>query len=118
MFDIMETNGYPGFKLQCQPSTSLTESHAFEVSIAKWEFLYHLCSQGILVDDGGIQTCGLCILYFYGHTDECEDCLITSAGHRGCAGTPYKEYTKAVENGNLELAIMATLAEIRFLQRI
>jgi hypothetical protein len=116
MFDIIETGKYPGLKLHYHTSTSLTESQAFEVSIAKWELLYQLCRQGKLVDDGGIQTCGLCLLYFYGHTDECEDCPITSARHRGCAGTPYKDYVKAVENGNLDLAIQAALKEIRFLK--
>ena len=116
MFDIIETDGSPRLKLQYHPTTSLTESQAFEVSIAKWELLYHLCRYGKLVADGGIQTCGLCILYFYGYTDECEDCPITSAGHRGCALTPYKNYVRAVENGNLDLAIQAAVEEIRFLK--
>jgi len=116
MFDILETNGYSRLNLQNRFCTSLTKSQAFEVSIAKWELLYQLCRQGKLVDDGGIQTCGLCLIYFYGHTDECEDCPITGAGQRGCAGTPYKDYVRAVENENLELAIQAALEEIRFLK--
>ena len=103
MFDIKETGKYPGLKLHYHTSTSLTENQAFEVSIAKWELLYHLCSQGKLVADGGIQTCGLCLLYFYGHTDECDDCPITRAGHRGCAATPYMDYLQAVEMGVLRL---------------
>ena len=71
MFDILETDKQPRLKLQYHPSTDFTESQAFDVSIAKWRLLYHLCSQGKLVDDGGKQTCGLCNLYFYGLTDEC-----------------------------------------------
>jgi len=116
MFDIIETDRYPGLKIQSHPSMILTESQAFDVSIAKWELLYHLCSHGKLVADGGIQTCGLCVLYFYGYTDECEDCPITSAGRRSCAGTPYTDYVRAIEMGNFELAIMATVEEIRFLK--
>jgi hypothetical protein len=118
VFDIIETGKYPGLKLHYHTSTSLTESQAFEVSITKWELLHNLYKTGELVDDGGIQTCGLWGLYFYGHTQEFEDCPITSAGHRGCVGTPYKDYMKAVENSDTELAIRAALEEILFLKSL
>ena len=116
MFEIIKIIDYPGTRLHYRNTTVQCESQAFEVSIAKWELLHTLCNQGKLVDDGGIQTCGLCILYFYGHIDECEDCPITSAGHRGCTGTPYKDYVKAVENSDLERAVRAVLEEILFLR--
>ena len=118
MFEIIKTHKYPGRRLHYHTGTILDESRAFEVSLAKWELLHTLCTQGKLVEDGGIQTCGLCILYFYGHTDECDDCPMTGAGHRGCTGTPYKDYVKAVENGNLVLAIQATRQEIQLLKRL
>jgi len=116
MFDVIDTERFPGLTLQYHASPILTESQAFEVSIAKWEQLYDLCNQGKLVDDGGIQTCGLCALYFYGHMDECEGCPIKNAGHMGCIGTPYKDYLAALKNGNLELAKQAAKEEIQFLR--
>lgn len=41
MFNMFETDGYPSLKLQYHITTSLTESQAAEVSILKWELLYH-----------------------------------------------------------------------------
>ena len=116
MFDVVETERYPGLRLHYHASPILTKRQAIEVSIVKWEQLVDLCSQGKLVDDGGIQTCGLCALYFYGHMHECEECPIKNVGHMGCTGTPYKDYVAAVKSGNLELAKQAAMEEIQFLR--
>jgi hypothetical protein len=118
MFEIIKLIDYPGTRLHYRNTTVQCESQAFEVSIAKWELLHTLCKTGELVDDGGIQTCGLCSLYYYGHTDECDDCPITNVGHRGCVGTPSKDYVKAIENGDSKLAIRAALEEILFLKSL
>ncbi len=53
MFDVVETERYPGLRLHYHASPILTENQAIEVSIAKWEQLVGLCNQTKLVDDGG-----------------------------------------------------------------
>ncbi|NMC47449.1 MAG: hypothetical protein GYA52_11550 [Chloroflexi bacterium] len=93
-----------------------TETDAWQRSIQKWEFLYHCCMQGQLVGAGGVQTCGLCALYFYGHDTECEDCPINLAGHPACAGTPSKTYQTAFTQQNIQLATVSARDEIRFLK--
>ena len=118
MFDIIVTERQPGLKLKKQSNQILSEKQAWEISIEKWNLLYHLCKQGKLIDDGGTQTCGLCTLYFYSYEDECERCPIKKAGYPACEGTPYKEYRTAVEKGSLELAKQAAAGEIEFLRNL
>ena len=116
MFEIIECNHHPGLRLTYQSNKISTDDQAWEVSLLKWRLILRLCSQGILVDDGGRQTCGLCSCYFYGHADECEDCPIKLAGHPACYETPYRDYLAAVEKGDLALAKQAAANEIEFLR--
>ena len=116
MFEIIETDRPPGLELKKRSVRQPTEGQAWDASIEKWKLIHRVCSQRRLIADGGIKTCGLCALYFFGHEDECEDCPIKKAGHLGCAGTPYRDYLAAVEKGSLELAKQAAANEIDFLR--
>ena len=93
-----------------------SDTQAWQRSIQKWKFLHDCCAGGQLVEDGGVQTCGLCALYFYGHATECEDCPINLAGYPACAGTPSKTYQTALAQQNIQLAAESALNEIRFLK--
>ena len=118
MFKIIETDHFPGLRLHLSGRRILNENLAWELSIKKWNLIHQLCCQGQLIENGGMQTCGLCSLYFYGHEDECEDCPILKAGHPGCVDTPYKEYESAVKQRNLKRTKYAAAEEIRFLKEL
>lgn len=117
-FKITETDHLPRLELINSLNLIRSEMQAWELSIIKWEYLLGLCDQGRLIADGGVQSCCLCTKYYYGRSDECEDCPIKKAGFPGCSNTPYKKYCAAVENGNVELAKQAAEDEIGFLRRI
>ena len=116
LFEITETENLPRLELIKPPKMILSERQAWKLSIEKWSLISQICEQGKLIDDGGIQTCALCSLYFYDHTDECEDCPINAVGYPGCGQTPYKQYIEAVKNEDLELAKQAAVGEIKFLR--
>lgn len=88
---------------------------AFGISIQKWEALRDACLQGMLVDDGGVSTCGLCMLYFYGTSEECEDCPVREEGYPGCIDTPARDYPAAIKAGSLDDALRAAERELAFL---
>lgn len=118
MFKVAETDHFPGLRLEITGSRTRSEMNAWEISIKKWNLLHQLCCEGQLIEDGGVQTCGLCSLYFYGHEDECEDCPIRKVGHPGCMNTPQKDYESAVKNGDLEGAKNAAAREVFFLKEL
>lgn len=86
---------------------------AWAITFAKWEMLRSAAEEGKLLEDGGITTCGLCVLY------DCHECPIHESGE-GCTrpGTAYAAYEEAVGGGHPEEALSAAEAEIEFLERI
>jgi len=118
MFEIIGTSRHPLHELCYKGEKILTESQAWEVTFRKWQMLRKTIEEGKLIEDGGKSTCGLCILYYYGHSDECEECPITKAGHPGCGDTPYIEYRNAVKSGSLSTALKATEKENAFLRSV
>ena len=116
MFEIIKSDQPPGLELAYRADSISTDGQAWEVSLLKWKMLHRLCSRGILVADGGRQTCGLCAVYFFGHADECDDCPIKKTGHPGCQGTPFRDYLVAVKKGDPVLAKQAAAAGIKFLR--
>jgi hypothetical protein len=118
VFKVTEIDHFPGLRLHMSGSRIVSIKLAWEISIKKWNLLHKLCCQGQLIEDGGVQTCGLCSLYFYGREEECEDCPILKAGHPGCVDTPYKEYVSAVKQRNLKRAKQAAAKEILFLKEL
>ncbi len=118
MFEIIKSDHPAGLELAYRSDRISTDGQAWEVSLRKWTLLLRLCSRGILVADGGRQTCGFCALHFFGHEDECEDCPIKKTGHPGCQGTPIQDYLVAVEQGDLALAKQAAAAEILLLRSL
>jgi hypothetical protein len=115
-FEVVEIGSPPRLELHKQVENSPSELQAWDWSLLKWKLLHHHCAEGNLVHDGGRQTCGLCSLFFFGHSDECEDCPIKIEGHPGCQGTPYRDYLSAVEKGDLALAKLAARQEVEFLR--
>ena len=117
MFEIVPIEKHPGLALVYASDRRITHRNAWLVAILKWQTLWQACQEGRLVADGGVKTCGLCSLYYYGHSEECEDCPINTAGYPGCRGTPYDAYRQAVESGDLEVATHAARRELVFLRR-
>jgi len=117
MFNIIPIQEHPGLTLTYTSARRITHRNAWLVAILKWKTLWQACQKGQLVADGGVNTCGLCALYFYGHSDECEECPIKEAGYPGCHGTPYDAYRWAVENNDLEVATHAARRQLVFLRR-
>ena len=115
MFEIVETTSIPELRLSNTFDRTLTSEQAWEVTFKKWDTLREACRDGKIVADGGRATCGLCALYFYGYSEECEGCPIAQSGHTGCNGTPYENYKKAAASGDLKKALLAAEDEIKFL---
>ena len=115
MFKIIETDREPGLVLEYSGEKILNDTQAWQVAHTKWETIRETSIRGNLIADGGVNTCGLCTLYFYGHSEECELCPITEAGYPGCSNTPYEEYQLAVKTGDLAAALLAAEREIKFL---
>jgi len=117
VFKIIETDHDPGLVLEYTGREILNNAQAWRVTLAKWETIREACLRGNLIADGGVKTCGLCALYYYGHTTECELCPIAEAGFPGCIDTPYEEYRQALKIGDLAAALRAAEREIRFLNK-
>jgi hypothetical protein len=118
MFEIIPTREPPGLALTYTAGNRITHRNAWLVAILKWKTLWQACREGRLIADGGVQTCGLCSLYYYGHDEECEECPIAIAGYPGCQDTPYQAYRQAVVNGDLEVATHTARRELVFLRRL
>ena len=118
LFEIIQRDGNQNPILNCLLPRINSDQLAWEVSLEKWRGIYTLNLSGILVEDGGRQSCGLCKVYFYGHSDECEECPILLAGYPECNGTPYKDYQKAILLHDLDLATRSSKQELFFLRRM
>lgn len=118
MFKIIETGREPGLVLEYTGEKILNDTQAWQVTYSKWETIRKASDNGNLIADGGVNTCGLCALYFYGHSEECELNPITEAGFPGCSNTPYEEYQSAVKSGDLAAALHAVEREIAFLIKV
>ena len=61
------------------------------LSIEKWKYLIkRLKKTELEIEDGGIQTCALCLVYFGG---ACQGCPINKiTNFMGCENTPYEDY--------------------------
>ena len=118
MFEIIETDREPGLELVYTGEKILTTKHAWEVTFKKWETIREACHRSELAADGGVMTCGLCALYYYGHSEECEFCPIKEAGHPGCSGMPYEDCRKAVKIGKIKNALLAAERESAFLREV
>jgi len=86
-----------------------TLEEAWEITLAKWEFLAETP-----VQDCGPETCGLCMLYFY---DFCKGCPIEEAGFPSCSETPYVTYDYARWSGTADPKPIAQ-RELEFLKGI
>jgi hypothetical protein len=115
---IIKIDREPGIVLEYSGEKILDNTQAWQVTNTKWETIREACLCGYLITDGGVNTCGLCALYFYGHSEECELCPITEVGYPGCSNTPYEEYQPAVKSGDLAAALRAAEREIEFLTKV
>ena len=62
MFEIIETNRYPGLELVHSTKQILITTQAWQVTFANWETIRDAYKYGKLIADGGVKTCGLCAL--------------------------------------------------------
>jgi hypothetical protein len=89
---------------------------AFAISFAKWEALLEYCrkqEEGTPLGDGGIETCGLCMLY---EEDNCIDCpLANYTGQSFCRGTGYTRY---IHTDSLDVACDAAKDELELLEQV
>lgn len=111
-FEIRVVQGHMSLVRTCMSPKN--EKQAWKMTIQKWELLVMLTKLGILVRDGGVSTCGLCMLY----TSSCKGCPIATAGYRVCRGTPYEAYMKAVEDKSAIDGAIAAAGELELLKRI
>jgi hypothetical protein len=76
-----------------------TRKQALELSIRKWETIAHYHKLGVVdVEEGGQDTCALCVKYLHLN---CKGCPVMRKTNMGtCGGTPYRQYTgyKKIEN--------------------
>lgn len=69
---------------------------AIELSIQKWKSMVYLLERGFEIEDGGMSTCALCELFWYGGCDGCP--IENEVEAYGCNGTPYEEYEALVND--------------------
>ena len=106
-------------ELECHnPHIIKTKMDAIDASIKKWETITQFIeAEGIVPDEMGTITCGLCIKY---KACDCNGCPIADDGHQGCRYTPY-EYYEAYRDDNdadVEEALEAARAEVVYLKDI
>lgn len=71
---------------------------ALNASIAKYDVIVQFLEgrdpkEEIFLDDGGVDTCGCCVLYYDSPDGRCDGCPIYElVGETDCKGTPY--YTR------------------------
>ena len=105
-----------------------TEKDALLLSIEKWQFIsnYYESGEIELLSDGGILTCGCCMLFFNPNgRRNCENCPIyNKTGKQFCWSTPYDSYAEIVDNYDceekrdfdVEEILKHAKAELKFLQ--
>lgn len=78
-------------KLESPKRKPKNAQEALEWSIAKWKFIVKNVEK--IDNDGGPESCGLCMLYQNTHFVSCRDCPISNkVGCSGCSDTPYEEW--------------------------
>jgi len=96
--------------------------NALMLSMRKWIFIKEYIEEtGIIPNDGGKNTCALCLLYNtspYGNL-ACNKCpIIRITGKLSCQGTPYVLYLKALKALDVRAAQAAAREEVIFLYKI
>ena len=105
-------------QLQCTERwpADMTVDQALDESILKWTAIRnHIEKHAVSLDDGGIQTCALCVMFWV--NEECEGCPVSlHTGIGGCSDTPYEE------TGNYNTTVAEELdianAELLFLRKV
>lgn len=125
---MVDENGFLRWSSRRPPL--VTKANALQYSIAKWKFIAQWLKKGLyLREDGGSETCGLCLLYNhpeqkYGPGEACQGCPIRAyTGRQFCADTPYvlmRTYTVDEENPGLGVLndVDAATAELNFLRKL
>lgn len=106
-----------------------TEKEALLLSLEKWQIInnYYECGGKEILSDGGISTCGCCMLFFSGGKDFCENCPIYNKTRKQyCYDTPYDDYAEIIDNYensdeeerefDAEEILKYAKAELKFLQ--
>lgn len=95
----------------------ITEENCLPLSLAKWQVnRVETAKAGKPIIDGANSTCACCKLYYSTDID-CRGCPISRATGRSlCDGTPYEDYHKASQQGDLGGALTANIKEERFLE--
>jgi hypothetical protein len=94
--------------IKVTPEYTEHEEDPLSLSIEKWEFIVKTLREHprTKIDDGGTQTCALCVHY----PDGCEDCPVMNVtGEWSCRGTPYSAWLN-------KRSLTAAQAELKFLQ--
>ena len=103
-----------------KPKTAI---EAADQSIIKFLILKEKAELGIVINNGGAGTCGLC-LFFRGNCKKCPIPYTLSPfdrdldQHCGCTNTPFFDYTGAYEDDHADDAEIAAIAELRLLRRV
>ena len=97
---------------QLQPEDT---AEAIELSIQKWKSMIYLLERGFEIEDGGMSTCALCELFWYGGCDGCP--IANKTGAYGCNGTPYIEW-EALVNDEGVYDIELAQEELAFLESL
>ncbi len=91
---------------------------ALEQSIAKWEFIVAWLRENPrkILDDRGLKTCGLCMMYYDGY---CKGCVVENfTGQPSCYGTAYEEYSRMLGEDKRTGLLPTAKAEVKFLKSL
>jgi hypothetical protein len=83
-----------------------TPDEAWDISIAKWRYLSEHEAYP-LYGDGGMTTCGLCMLFILKNCCGCP--ILADTKRQSCAGTPYINYEGDMETARAELEYLLAL---------
>ena len=87
---------------------------ALKESIKKWEWLAKHRGSPLPYTDA--ETCALCNIYISGDKDNCMGCpVMERTGTKSCVGTPYCDYSLALDHKEAKLAARA---EVKFLKSL
>jgi len=107
-FDEMEAFYRPGPShifyledgvLQVSPALTKDEDDPLGLSIQKWEWIVEALERGEeIAGDGGVKTCGLCLVHNRRFGRDCAGCPVREkAGESGCRGTPHENWDRWVK---------------------
>jgi hypothetical protein len=110
-------------ELKIKDTFVATKKNALDISIEKWETLVRIHELGILsVNSGGMDTCGLCIVYADTYDNEgveCSGCPVrVKTGKPFCLNTPHQQFEKAHEAKNLKGVLSSAKNELKFLKEL